>query len=237
MMARYKSIHSAYKYINRSTSSTNKKLWTIIFFERGLKVVSDYYVFTSAPYVVNAMHGIAAKILAFKGVDHASNPDVVGSLTRKFTDAFTDRYFLNGGEEMGGHAEEFLAKFMHKIYPEVIVNRPDTAVILNSDSPCTCYDNRPSKALTAKHPKDPNRTYNFNESCTTKLNQLAMLIPEIPNWEIYYRKKWGVLTAKKGTNELLNNRDSAESQIANMHNISIHPFTSMMEFQCKSSIQ
>ncbi|MCP3964757.1 MAG: hypothetical protein GY750_04690 [Lentisphaerae bacterium] len=238
MIAIYKDIHDAYNYIYRITQSQRKKLWTILFFERGAihKVVSDYYVFTSAPYVGNVMHKVAAKALEFQGVNYHDNPEQVRHMTRALSDKLQGDFFAAGGDERGGHAEDFLLKCMYFVYAEVMGNRPDTAVLLNSDSPCTLFDSRPSKAVTVTHPKHPDRKLVFNDSCTAKVDQLAAEMRDvIPHWILYYRKKWGVCCARRGSADVLAARDQALAQMNSLRNISVHPFTAAMEDQCKAS--
>lgn len=226
-MARFRKIGQAWSYISRIQG--NRTLWTIVYFEKQGAPVSEYYVFSSSPYVGNAMHGVAQKVLSNLGVVMTpENRNVVSGLTRKFSDAFRDYHFDHGGKEMGGHAEEHFAHWFHRIYPTIIDHRPDTAVIINSDSPCTTADRAPSRPLTACRPNNPHQTINLGASCTTKLNTIAAYTPEIPHWEVYYMKKYGAWTARKGSDEVLNARDTAENQILTARHINVREATGVM---------
>ena len=218
----------AWNYLRRTTVGANQRLWSIVYFEDNhLRPVSSYYTFVSDPYVGNVMHGVAKEVLALSGFE--MGPYLPG-LTRKFSDVFRDEHFAGGGMEMGGHAEEQFARNFHTFYQGVIAAGARTAIILNSDSPCTLADVRPSHALTAKRPENPLVTFTYGISCTTKLNQLAgNLRDAIPRWELYYRRPFGVLTARGGSAAVLGARDRAESQLLSAQNIVIRRFHAGME--------
>lgn len=224
MMAVFQNFAQALDYLRRSHQ--NRRLWTIIIFLRQGQLVSEIYVFASSPYVGNVMHGIAKTVLEYQG--HVFTPGVTPVVTRQLSDTLRDSYFARGLEERGGHAEEQLVRNFFRIYPQVIAQRPDRAVIINSDSPCTLADDGRSQPCVGPRPQNPGVPFNFGPSCTTKLNQLAAIVAEIPQWTVYYRKAFGQF-AVRGAARLFGVHDAAEAQMLSAYNLTIRKFPDWLE--------
>jgi hypothetical protein len=155
----------------------NRRLWTILKFDTGEK----YHIFRSTSTFTQQMFNISKTIFEHSGHYGRGQPH-----GRQLAADMTDTLVLGQvGQEhaWGGHAEEHMLQYFD-ICRGLCASAPTTAILWNSDNPCTPQDRQPSANMT-----------NWPLSCTAKVDRLATLNPGLTVM-VYIRQVYGVLQGR-----------------------------------------
>lgn len=223
-----KSLDEAYLYL--LTTRERQRLWTILTFA-GVDEKVDaeregiYYVFTSVAAIGGQMFNLARDALTELGY-YGPGIDGGRELAHSVKEGFELRARKNGDFDKEGHAEEHMIADIPRILRQEQAYRgalPARGIILNSDTPCTLLDSKPSSSLPG-----------WPVSCTAKLCRLAQLNPAI-QWSVFYMRKFGTLKVKKNGAAAVGRafQTAKGPRPARPGNIDIYPYTHEMMTQAR----
>jgi|GEM_PF-2049779 len=224
MYARKSTLAAAYQYL--ATHKQKGQLWTILHFDEG----SSYFIFLSSQTEGQQMFGVASKILEGSGfyTQFLSQPrpsqlsrNFTRSITAGMADSLKEFGMARDAIAPGGHAEEWMIRHFDEVLAQAqhqLGQQPTRAIVLNSDSPCTIRDGKPSNNLPGWPP-----------SCTQKLAMLAHRYCSL-DWTVFYYKRFGFHSNK--TDREIQNMMRASS---GARGIAIYPYNSAMKTTAKTN--
>jgi hypothetical protein len=223
-----KSLNEAYLYL--LTTREKQRLWTILTFAAGDERVDveregRYYVFTSVASLGGQMFNLARDALTELGY-YGPGIDGGRELAHSVKEGFEQRALRSGDFDREGHAEEHMIVEIARILRqerEIRNALPPRGIILNSDTPCTVHDAKPSSSLAG-----------WPRSCTAKLFRLAQENPAI-QWSVFYMRRFGALNEKGMTVAKVGRafQTAKGPRQGRPGNIDIYPYTADMLTQAR----